>query len=217
MVFSDEMLCVQAGFYGAPDAENYNPLFMERLWNTSNTLPLAVAMQITRDWVHAGPQADKYERDYADDPLVTHALIDRYYRLKRYDDAERCAQRYVAFRTGVHVVSGAGQCLQSEKRPSSLEGDAGQGDQAAARRARASHGSERDRHRPARAPAMEGSGRLCQRGRGKRFLLVDDDGGPLHEMLGEWEKAEELVKAVSSHYDDHFMNWMCWCHRTGRG
>jgi tetratricopeptide (TPR) repeat protein len=38
-----------------------------------------------------------------------------------------------------------------------------------------------------------------------------------HEMLGEWKKAEELVKAVSSHYDDHVMNWMCWCHRTGRG
>jgi tetratricopeptide (TPR) repeat protein len=217
MVFSDEMLCVQAGFYGAPDAKNYNPLFMQRLRNTSNTLPLAVAMQIMRDWVHAGPQADKYERDYADDPLVTHALIDRYYRLKRYDDAERCAQRYVTLEPGYlsfRVLANVYKAKKDHRRwketldkaiklpPAGLE-------QAMVQNEIAIDLLERQKWKEAATYADAAAESASS------WSMMT--AARCHEMLGEWKKAEELVKAVSSHYDDHVMNWMCWCHRTGRG
>jgi len=217
MVFSDEMLCVQAGFYGAPDAKNYNPLFMERFWNTSNTLPLAVAMRITRDWAHAGPEAEKYERDYADDLLVTHALTDRYYGLKRYDDAERCAKRFVALEPGymsLRVLANVYQSQKDHRRwretldkaiklpPAGLE-------QAMVQNEIAVDLLERQKWKEAAAYADA----AAQSGSSWSMMTA----ARCHEMLGEWDKAEELVTAVSKHYDDHVMNWMCWCHRTGRG
>jgi tetratricopeptide (TPR) repeat protein len=38
-----------------------------------------------------------------------------------------------------------------------------------------------------------------------------------HEMLGEWEKAEALIRATSERYDSSATEWMLWCHRTGHG
>ena len=38
-----------------------------------------------------------------------------------------------------------------------------------------------------------------------------------HEMLGEWEKAEALMRGTSERYDQDAFEWMLWCCRTGHG
>ena len=38
-----------------------------------------------------------------------------------------------------------------------------------------------------------------------------------HEMLGEWEEAEQWIRATSERYDDCATHWFYWCKRTERG
>ena len=38
-----------------------------------------------------------------------------------------------------------------------------------------------------------------------------------HEMLKEWDKAEQFIRAVAERYDGQQFEWMLWCYRTGHG
>ncbi len=38
-----------------------------------------------------------------------------------------------------------------------------------------------------------------------------------HEMLKEWDKAEQFIRAVAERYDGEQFEWMLWCYRTGHG
>ncbi len=163
----------------------------------------------------------KYERDYADDLLVTHALTDRYYGLKRYDDAEPLqAKRFVALEPGYMSLRVLANVYQSQKtivaggrrwtrRSSCRPLDSSKPWFRTRSPSTCSSTARNGRKRPPTRDAAAQSGSSWS----------DDDGGTLpRNAEGEWDKAEELVTAVSKHYDDHVTaNWMCWCHRTGRG
>jgi tetratricopeptide (TPR) repeat protein len=38
-----------------------------------------------------------------------------------------------------------------------------------------------------------------------------------YEGLGDWDAAEQMVRAASERYTDGWFNWYLWCRRTGRG
>ncbi|HEV7999453.1 MAG TPA: tetratricopeptide repeat protein, partial [Planctomycetaceae bacterium] len=206
LVISDQMRTIQAQIYGDADA-------MKHLGKISSALPVVVAAQIWRNWSQSAPQADKYEREYSDDPLVMDALSNRYFQLKRYDDAERCAKLapgYSSYRALAAVYKAKkdpGRWRETLDRAIKLP----------------SYGLEQAQVQD------EIAHDLLEQKKWKEAVVYGDaaaesySGWSLmtaarcHEMLGEWEKAEQLVKAVSERYDDHILNWMCWCHRTGHG
>jgi hypothetical protein len=217
IIFADEMRGINAGYAGEPDARKYNRDYMKKTWNTSNKLPLSVAMRISRDWGHARMETDVDERDYATDPLVMNALADRYFLLKKYDDAERCAKRQVEAAPGFAGYQLLAKVYQAkndrirwkqtldkalELPPAGLEHARIRNDIAIDL---LEHSEFRDAVVYADAAAESYS---------EWSLLTD---ARCHEMLGEWKKSEELVRAVSQRYDSDIFAWMYWCHRTGRG
>src|SRR6202034_708251 len=70
---------------------------------------------------------------------------------------------------------------------------------------------------------------LLERNRAKEAVVYADEAAQsysewsmltaarCHELLGDWERSEELIRASSTRYDDGLENWMYWCHRTGHG
>jgi tetratricopeptide (TPR) repeat protein len=216
-VFSDEMLGILNGSAGEPDARAYNRAWMRKAWNTSNRLPLSVAMRVSRDWDHARMETDVTERDYADDPLVMNALADRYYRQKKYDDSERCAKRLVeidpAFST-YRLLANIYQVKQDRAQwRATLE------------RALTLPANGLEHAQIRNEIALD----LLDHLEFKEAAAFADAAAEsysawsmltaarCHEMLGDWKKSEELVRAVSERYTGHFYEWMLWCHRTGHG
>jgi tetratricopeptide (TPR) repeat protein len=41
--------------------------------------------------------------------------------------------------------------------------------------------------------------------------------GACYEALGQWDRSEELARAVSLRYESGAFTWFAWCARTGRG
>ncbi|HET6325345.1 MAG TPA: hypothetical protein VFG04_11770 [Planctomycetaceae bacterium] len=218
VIVSDQMRKIQGGFYGSTDASNAaNATSMKHLRNTCDKLSVVVAAQISRDWPSASLDADKYEREYADDPLVMHALSDRYFKLKRYDDAERCAKQHVklapgysSYRALAAVYKGKNDPVhwketldKAIKLPSAGLEQAQVQDEIALDLLEQKKWDEAVVYADAAAQSFS-SWSLMTAAR-------------CHEMVGEWDKAEALAKVCSARYDDHVFNWMCWCHRTGRG
>jgi|GEM_PF-2663452 len=217
LTLGDQMRYVESGLNGSVNHGVIPKENLERLWSTGDTLPIVIASRISRDWDHVQKQADKYERTYADDPLVMNALARRYYEMKRYDDAERCAKRetelapsYAAYRLLASTYKAKQDDAhwkatldQAVKLPGhEIERTQLQNDVALVL-------LEQDRVKEAvvyaDAAAKSGStGRLMTAAR-------------CHELLDEWDQAEHLVKTVSENDDRARLNWMCWCHRTGHG
>lgn len=191
---------------------------MAMVWSTSSKIPVALAIQITRNWKKARVFADNVEKDYADDPFVMSALASRYLELKRYDDAERCAKQkirvgpdYDAYWTLADVYW---RKADKPRWKSTLE-DA---------LVLPSMGLESARVRDRIARYH------MQRKEWKEAVVFADvaaesysawsmqTAARCHEMLGDLDKAEELLKAVSQRYaGSSSLDWMTWCHRTGHG
>ena len=217
MIFVDQMRCIQAGLYGAPDDAKYNAPSMRRCWEVSKKLPLAVAMRIVRDWAHAKTEVKTYERDYVSDPTVMGALADRYYALKRYDDAERCAKRQVEIHPGYPSYRLLAAVYKAKKDhvkwketldkaielPSAGLEQAQLQNQIALDFMSRNEWNEAVTYADAAAESYSGWSMMTA--------------ARCHEMLGEWKKSEQLVRAVSERYDNSTFEWMYWCHRTGRG
>ena len=217
MVLPDEMRCMKFGLYGQPDDPDVNARYMARIWNTSNKLPIVIANRINRDWAHAAKDVAKYERDYADDPLVMNALANRYYTLKRYDDAERCAKQQVKAAPGYssyRLLAAIYKANNHDARwketldeaiklpPQGLE-------QAQVQDEIARHYMAQKKWKEAVVYADEAAKSYSA------WSMIT--AARCHEMLGDWEKSEQLVRAVAARYDSTPFEWTYWCHRTGKG
>lgn len=218
MVVNDQLRMIEAGLYGDADssaAASVNS--MKHFGKTSSKLPVVIATLIARDWPRSSPQAGQYERDYVDDPLVMHALSNRYFKLKRYDDAERCAKQVVKLAPGYSSYRALAAIYKAKKDPTRWRETLDRAIKLP------SNGLEQAQVQDEIAHA------LLEQKKWKEAVVYGDAAAEsfsswslmtaarCHEMLGEWEKSEQLVKAVSGRYDDHILNWMCWCHRTGHG
>jgi tetratricopeptide (TPR) repeat protein len=215
-VFSDLLRDIRAGISGNPD-DPRNAGYMWMLARTSDKLPAAVAQRVNRDWAHIEREAGALERTYADDPLVMKAFADRYYRLKRYDDAERCAKRLAAVHPGYgesHLLANIYKAKNDmvhwrETLEKAL--------------ALPPHGLEQASTE--NSIALD----LMKRKEWKQAVVYADSAAEsyaawsmltaarCHEMLGDWKKSEQLVRAVSERYDNRFTAWLKWCVLTGHG
>jgi tetratricopeptide (TPR) repeat protein len=217
LIFIDMMRGLDMGLFGQPDDKQNNALAMERCWAISDKLPISVAKRISRDWEHAKTEAGGYERKYADDPLVINALARRYVALKRSDDAERCAKRlaeihpgYTSYRLLASIYKDKkDHAAWKETLDKAIELPSLGLDRAQVQNQIALDLLERKEWKQ----AAEYADAAAESYSGWSMVTA----ARCHEMLGEWKKAERYVRAVSERYDKDFMDWTCWCHRTGHG
>jgi len=217
MIFSDEIRGISWGQAGQPDDRTYNRPYMMKCWNTSNKLPLAVAMRVSRDWAHARQQTDLLERDYADDPTVINALANRYFSLKRYDDAERCAKllvRYAPSYAAYRMLASIYQVKEDRAHWKETLEKALELPVEGLEHAQIQDEIARDLMKHLEwAEAVVYADAAAQSYSAWSMLTA----AHCHEKLQHWKKAEELIRAVSERYENQFLDWMYWCHRTGRG
>jgi tetratricopeptide (TPR) repeat protein len=145
------------------------------------------------------------------------ALANRYLKLKRFDDAERCAKQkirvapdYPAYETLAAIYKEKGDMpLWKETLEKSLDlpsmglKDATIRDRIAQYHMGRKEWKEAVVYADAAAESYSAWSMLTA--------------ARCHEMLGEWAKSEALMRAISERYDDSAMGWMLWCHRTGHG
>jgi len=216
-VFRDEMVGLRVGAAGPANEKKYNDPYMKTVWETSSKLPGVLAWRISRDWKHARTSAGVIERDFADDPIVIGALMFKYVELNKFDDAERCAKLkirlapdYASYNALAKVYKKKGDIAgwkATLEKSISLP----------------SLGLE--------APMVQNRLALyhMKRKEWKEAVVYADAAAQsyaawamltsarCHEMLGEWEKSEEMMHRTSERYDDSSFDWMVWCIRTGHG
>lgn len=212
-VFGDEALALQAGLAGQrPSAE-----YLETIWKTSSKLPAAVALRIQRDWRHVRPQAAAMEKSYRDEPLVMYALLQKYVSLEQLEDAERCAKRlieiapdYDAYATLAKIYRQDGQDDRWEQTLRESLKLPGAGLEAS------SVHNQLARYHMDRSEWQKAVGDAdAAAGSGAAWAMLT--AARCHEMLGEWDQAESLMRATSERYEERTFEWMLWCYRTGHG
>jgi len=216
-VFGDEMLGLDAGAAGARTNQKSNEPYMKLLWSTSSKLPAAVAVRIARDWRHARPEAAATEKEFANDPLVIAALLHKYVELEQFDDAVRCAKRaieiapdYGTYRTLANIYKQQGDMVRwKETLEKSLELPSLGLEEYQVRNIIARYHMDRREWKEAVVYADAAAASYAA------WAMLT--AARCHEMLGEWNKSEALMRATSERYDGSAFEWMLWCHRTGHG
>jgi tetratricopeptide (TPR) repeat protein len=212
-VFGDEILALQAGLAGQrPSAE-----FLEMMWKTSSKLPMAIATRIERDWRHARPEAAAIEKAYRDDPIVMNALLQKYVSLEQFEDAERCGRRLIAIAPDYRVYKALAKIYLQEGQEDrweqtlreSLKLPSGGLEQSQVHNQLARYYMERSEWRKAVGDADA----AAESGAAVAMLTA----ARCHEMLGEWDRAEQLMRETSQSYENSAFEWMLWCFRTGHG
>jgi tetratricopeptide (TPR) repeat protein len=216
LVYGDQIEYVRS----LPNQKKTLPMslpYLQQLLQISDKLPSAIALRIDRDWPHAEKDAQNYEHKYAHEPLVTDALAERYFELKRYGDAERCAKleletapSYAAYRLLAKVYKSKGDRTQWK---------------AALDRAITLPDEGLERATIQNEIALD----LLRHKQFKEAVVYADAAAEsysgwsmmtaarCHERLGEWTKSEKLVRATAERYEGHMPEWMYWCHRTQHG
>jgi tetratricopeptide (TPR) repeat protein len=216
-LLADQMLSIKDGWFGKPDDTGVNAGNMAWCWSICSKLPIAIATRITRDWQHAAKEMESYERTYADDPLVTKALTDRYCKLKRYGDAERCAKLLVKADPdypSYRVLASVYRATKDHARWKETLDKAIELPTSGLERARVQNDIAVDSlDRFDFQEATTYADAAAETGAAWAMLTA----ARCHEMLGEWKKSEQLVRTVSENYEGSRFDWMYWCHRTGRG
>jgi tetratricopeptide (TPR) repeat protein len=216
-VWDDEMYGVDQGIPGEPDERHRNKPYMDSMWATTSRIPAAVAIQVFRNWNRARTFMGTVENDYGDDPILMASLSTRYYRLKQWDNAQRCTKKWIATAPDYASYSRLAAIYKEkgdmahwkETLVKSLDLPSNGLEQAQVQNQIAEYHMGRKEWREAvpfaDAAAISYSGwsmmTACR----------------CHEMLGQWEKAEALIRATSERYETSRFEWMLWCNRTGHG
>ncbi len=215
-VFSDLMRDFISGAAGNDD-DPRNVSYLAMMSKASNKLPVIVALKIERDWPHVEPDADRLEHEYSSEPLVLTALSNQYYRFKRYQDAERCARRLVevhrsfaSYRLLAYIYKADDDVVRwQETLEKCLELPTEGLDHATVQNEIAQHLLEQNRPKEAVVYADQ----AAQSYSGWSIMAA----ARCHELLGDWERAEQLVHACAARYEGSMADWMYWCHGTGHG
>jgi tetratricopeptide (TPR) repeat protein len=215
-IWGDEMGGLGTGIGGQPD-DRESTHYMDMTWKTSSRLPSALAIQLDRNWARGRTFMATVENDSGDDPILMAALSRRYYKLKQWDNAERCGKKWLAaapdyanhrllaaiYKEKGDLVHWKETLVKSLDIPSAGLAQAQVQDELAHYHMNRKEWSEAVVFADGAAESYSGWGMMtaCR----------------CHEMLGQWEKAEAFVRAVSERYDNSRFEWMQWCHRTGHG
>lgn len=216
-VFGDEMMGIDQGIAGQPEDRTYNKPHMDMMWQTSSKLPVALAIQVKRNWRRAKFFLATVENDYGEDPILMSALAERYLQIKQYDDAERCAKHkihsapdYAAYETLAAVYKAKGDMTRwQETLEKCLELPSMGLEHASVRDTIARYHMERNEWKEAAMYADAAAESYS----GWSMATA----AQCHEKLGNWVKAEAYMRAISERYATSSLDWMLWCHRTGHG
>lgn len=188
---------------------------------TLEAIDPASAGTATRLARHGGSRVDArladWEVRFSHDPTLLRAVAERHIEAERYGDAERCLQASTAIspepRTFARLAKirlAAGDesgCLEALHGPL-RQPDSGL-DHADACRRIAEFYMRRGRWREAEpyaeraAAAFSAWGLQCA--------------AECREGLGDYDGAEEMIRAISQRYDENAEDWYWWCLVTGRG
>ena len=216
-VWDDEMYGIDQGIPGEIDERHRNKPYMDMMWATTSRIPAAVAIQVFRNWNRARTFMGTVEDDYGDDPILMASLSTRYYRLKQWDNSERCTKKWIANAPDYASYSRLAAIYQEkgdmehwkETLVKSLDLPSNGLEQAQIQNQIAQYHMGRKEWREALpfadAAAVSYSG----------WSMVT--ACRCHEMLGQWEKAEAYIRATSERYDNSRFEWLLWCNRTGHG
>jgi tetratricopeptide (TPR) repeat protein len=215
-VFGDLMRDIESGLAGRPESPK-SARYMSALSKVSDKLPVVVALRVTRDWPSVERETGAIERNQRDDPFVMTALANRFYDLKRYDHAERCAKRlvemhpsYPSYRLLASVYKAKNDMARwKETLDRAIELPSYGLEQAQLQNQIAKDLMKRKQLQEAAAYADAAAESYS------RWSM--DTSARCHEMLGDWKKSETLVRAISERYDNGMMTWLKWCVRTGHG
>ncbi len=216
LVYADQIDYVRS----LPNRNEPLPLslpYLQMLLQISGKLPSSIALRIERDWKHAAKDAPNYEHQYAHESLVTDALAERYFKLKQYGDAERCAKlelasapSYAAYRLLAKIYKSKGDRTQwramldrAIKLPEQGLERATIQNEIALDLLRQKKFKEAVVYADAAAESYAGWSMLTA--------------ARCHERLGEWEKSEKLIRATAERYEGRMPEWLYWCHRTQHG
>ncbi len=190
---------------------------MDMMWDTSSRIPAAVAIQVFRNWNRARTFMATVENDYGDDPILMASLSMRYYKLKQWDNAERCAKKrivtaadYGAYRNLAAIYKEKGDLVHwKETLVKSLDLPSAGLEQAQVQNEIAQY--HMNRKEWSEAVVFADAAAVSY----SAWSMMT--ASRCHEMLGQWEKAEAFIRAVAERYDGEQFEWMKWCHRTGHG
>jgi tetratricopeptide (TPR) repeat protein len=216
-VWDDEMYGVDQRIPGEPDERHRNKPYMDMMWSTTSRIPAAVAIQVFRNWNRARTFMATVEGDYGDDPILMASLSSRYYRLKQWDNSERCTKKWIANAPDYAAYSRLAAIYKEkgdmehwkETLVKSLDLPSNGLEQAQVQNQIAHYHMGRKEWREALPFADEAAISYSA------WSMIT--ACRCHEMLGEWEKAEAYIRAVSERYDNSRFEWMLWCQRTGHG
>lgn len=216
-VLRDEIIGIMQGAAGKVDQPQFNDPYMAMLASTSPESPVAVAFQIARNWGGMKSRAAELETEYADDAVVQGALTNKYRELKQYADAERCARRririapdYTAYETLAALYKEQGDLVRWKATLDESLSLPSLGLEEFAIRNRIAWYYMDRREWSEALPYAEGAAASYSAWGLKTLARC-------HEMLGHWEKAEELMRATAERYEGSAFDWMLWCSRTGHG
>jgi tetratricopeptide (TPR) repeat protein len=178
--------------------------------------PMGQAILIRDDWGYAGPRAAGWEKA-TQHPRVLLELGKRYAALKRPADSERCLKRSIALSSDAtayqelansYKAQGQMELWQQTLEALLKEPDPGL------------------RHAWVR---VEIANELMKRKEYKKALPYAEAAaqtwaawamlcaGKCYEGLGEYDKAEVMMRRVSERYADQYFGWFWFCKRTGKG
>jgi tetratricopeptide (TPR) repeat protein len=216
-VLRDELLGIGQGAAGTLRDVRLNDAYMWMISETSRTFPAAVAVQILRNWKKTQARAEFLERAYFDEPVVLSALADKYFELKKYDDAERCYKRKIKLASDFASYRRLAEIYKAKKNmiewKATLEDslklpDLGL-DSTWVQDTLAHYYMDRQEWEKA-LPYAEAAAQSYAG-------WAMETAARCYEMLGEWKKAETLMRAISERYEQNTFEWMLWCYRTGHG
>jgi hypothetical protein len=197
-----------------------NPGFADhvaRLKEVSPYTPVAAALTIKADWAAAEPQVAEWEKRFGDHPALTGALTWKYLVLKRYDEAERWAKRYlkVAPEAGSYMMLAETYRLRGDDDAwvNTLEQYLAAGQDMGLQEAKI------------RCRIVE---HLLLKGKTEQALPHAEQAAAsgaawalncatiAFERAGKWDEAEQYARENADHYDapDRYYDW---CLRTGKG
>jgi len=216
-VCRDEMIGLDEGATGTPVVAKFNDPYMKMLAETTSKFPEAIAAQISRNWKETKSRVAGYEKEFADNAAVLTALMNKYKELKQYADAERCAKQRIriapdfpTYRSLAAIYKAKGDMvLWKDTLEKSLSLTSMGLESSQVRNMLARYHMARKEWKEA-VPYADAAAESYAG-------WAMETAARCHEMLGEWEAADRLMRQTAERYDGDAFDWMLWCCRTGHG
>ena len=206
LIYRDLLLSHRNGFLVRSNNEQQNRETAAILRSVSPHMPTVIALLVDIDWKADNFDAQKLERDYADEPLVISALADKYVALAQSGNAARCLKQkirlapdYRSYRSLAEIYKQTQDMKQWKATlEKSLELPSMGLESTSIRVALADYYMQRREFREA-LPYADAAAQSYA-----AWALLT--AARCHEMLEDWDKAEALMAATARHTNSSRLN-----------